>query len=263
MEGNTAQDSVYRRTVDKSRIPTCSIMGVRIAAVNMEWLLNYLEENLELLKGDYICVSNVHTTVLSYEDALYCRIQNDGLMALPDGGPLRTEGKRRGYTEMDRITGPDLMGRIFAISPEKGYRHFFYGSTEETLGILCQRLKEKYPGIRIVGSYSPPFRKLEPEEDVEVIRRINEAEPDFVWVGLGAPKQEIFMAAHQGRIQGLMIGVGAGFAYHAGQLRRAPLWMQRNNLEWFYRLLQEPGRLLGRYGRTNTKFIWNACVRGR
>lgn len=257
------QSSAYQRTVDKSRIPTCNIMGVRIAAIDMEWLLDYLEQNLGQLKGDYICVSNVHTTVLSYEDTAYCKIQNEGLMALPDGGPLSTEGKRRGFSTMDRITGPDLMGRLFEISPGKGYRHFFYGSTEETLQILCQRLKEKYPGIQIVGTYSPPFRELEQAEDEEIIRQINEAVPDFVWVGLGAPKQEIFMAGHQGKINALMIGVGAGFAYHAGQLKRAPLWMQKNNLEWFYRLMQEPGRLFGRYRRTNTKFIWNACIRGK
>lgn len=260
MEG---QYNVYYRTVDKSLIPTCNIMGVRIAAVNMEWLLEYLDQNLGQLKGDYICVSNVHTTVLSYEDAAYCKIQNDGLMALPDGGPLRTEGKRRGFSAMDRITGPDLMGRIFEKSPEKGYRHFFYGSTEQTLQTLRRTLEEKYPGIQIAGSYSPPFRKLEQKEDEKIVKEINKSDPDFVWIGLGAPKQEIFMSEHYGRIHGLMIGVGAGFAYHAGQLKRAPDWMQKNNLEWFYRLLQEPGRLLGRYGRTNTKFIWNACIRGR
>lgn len=256
-------NDVYHRTVDKYQIPTCNIMGVRIAAVNMEWLLEYLKQNLGQLKGDYICVSNVHTTVLSYEDPDYCKIQNNGLMALPDGGPLSTEGKRRGFPAMNRITGPDLMEKVFEISRENGYRHFFYGSTEETRQALCRKLKETYPGIQIVGSYSPPFRNLEREEDEKVVKKINESDPDFVWIGLGAPKQEIFMSEHYGRISGLMIGVGAGFAYHAGQLKRAPRWMQKNNLEWLYRLMQEPGRLVGRYGRTNTKFIWNACVRGR
>ena len=257
------QGYVYYRKVDKTQIPTCNIMGVKIAAVDMEWLLDYLEKNIEQLKGDYICVSNVHTTVLSYENTDYCKIQNNGLMSIPDGGPLRTEGKKRGFLSMDRTTGPDLMEKLFEISPAKGYRHFFYGSTEEVLQTLSRNLKEKYRGIQIVGTYSPPFRELEQAEDARVIRQINDTKPDFVWVGLGAPKQEIFMARHQGRINALMIGVGAGFDYHAGKLRRAPIWMQNNNLEWLYRLIQEPKRLFGRYGRTNIKFIWNACIRGR
>ena len=118
----------YKRKVDKRLIPTCNIMGVDIAAINMEWLVRYLEKNISELKGDYICVSNVHTTVISYEDAVYCAIQNGGLMAIPDGGPLSTVGKKRGHKNMERTTGPSLMGEIFEISAKKGYRHYFYGS---------------------------------------------------------------------------------------------------------------------------------------
>ena len=257
------QDNVYRRMVDKSEIPTCNIMGVNIAAINMEWLLHYLMENIKKIKGDYICVSNVHTTVLSYEEDSYRKIQNEGLMALPDGGPLCTEGRRRGFLTMGRIAGPDLMQRVFEISPQRGYRHFFYGSTVEILQCLNRNVRERYTGIEIAGMYSPPFRELTAEEDESMVRQINETDADFVWVGLGAPKQEIFMAKHQGKVNGLMIGVGAGFAYHAGKLKRAPKWMQEHDLEWFYRLLQEPGRLFGRYRRTNTKFLWNAYVRGK
>ena len=201
----------YIRKVDKSKIPTCNILGVNIAAINMEWLLKYLDENIDDIKGDYICVSNVHTTVTSYEDASYCAVQNGGLMAIPDGGPLSKVAQKRGHKNMARTTGPSLMGEIFKISAEKGYRHYFYGSKEETLEVLNQKLTEKYPGIQIAGRYSPPFRPLTEEEDNAVIERINETKPDFVWVGLGAPKQEKWMAAHQGKINGLMLGVGAGF----------------------------------------------------
>lgn len=109
----------YKRKVDKSSIPTCNILGVNIAAINMEWLLKYLDENIDDIKGDYICVSNVHTTVTSYEDASYCAIQNGGLMAIPDGGPLSTVGHRRGYKNMSRTTGPSLMGEVFKISGKK------------------------------------------------------------------------------------------------------------------------------------------------
>ena len=253
----------YKRKVDKSSIPTCNILGVNIAAINMEWLLKYLDENIDDIKGDYICVSNVHTTVTSYEDASYCAIQNGGLMAIPDGGPLSTVGHRRGYKNMSRTTGPSLMGEVFKISVKKGYRHYFYGSKEETLEMLYQKLNQNYPGIQIAGMYSPPFRPLTEEEDKVVIERINETKPDFVWIGLGAPKQEKWMAAHQGLVEGLMIGVGAGFDYHAGNIDRAPEWMQKSNLEWVYRLIQDPRRLFGRYWHTNTKFIWNAMVRGK
>lgn len=252
----------YKRKVDKSCIPTCNILGVNIAAINMEWLLKYLTENIDNIKGDYICVSNVHTTVTSYEDDSYRAVQNGGLMAIPDGGPLSTVGQKRGYKNMSRTTGPSLMGEVFKISAEKGYRHYFYGSKEETLELLNQKLNQNYPGIQIAGMYSPPFRPLT-KEDKAVIERINETKPDFVWVGLGAPKQEKWMAAHQGQINGLMIGVGAGFDYYAENIKRAPMWMQRSNLEWLYRLMQDPKRLFKRYLHTNTKFIWNAMIRGK
>ena len=238
-------------------------MGVNIAAINMEWLVDYLEKNLSEIKGDYICVSNVHTIVTSYEDAAYCAIQNGGLMAIPDGGPLSTVGQKRGYKNMERTTGPSLMGEIFEISAKKGYRHYFYGSKEETLELLQQKLTNNYPGIQIAGMYSPPFRTLTEEEDKVVVEKINETKPDFVWIGLGAPKQEKWMAAHLGKINGLMIGVGAGFDYYAENIKRAPEWMQKNNLEWLYRLLQDPKRLFKRYLITNTKFIWNSMIRGK
>lgn len=251
----------YVRKVDKSQVPTCNIMGVNIAAINMKWLLEYLDKNIDLLHGDYICVSNVHTTVTSFEEPDYCAVQNAGLMAIPDGGPLSTVGRKRGHQNMQRTTGPSLMGEIFEITAKKGYRHFFYGSKQETLDLLEEKLNENYPGIQIAGMYSPPFRPLTDEEDATVIRMINDAKPDFVWVGLGAPKQENWMAAHQGKIDGLMIGVGAGFDYYAGNIQRAPQWMQKRNLEWVYRLIQDPKRLFQRYWHTNTKFIWNAMIR--
>ncbi|WP_377519784.1 WecB/TagA/CpsF family glycosyltransferase [Priestia megaterium] len=258
----------YKRQVDKSKIPTCNILGVNIAAINMEWLVKYLKRNVRskhgnLLAGDYICVSNVHTTVTSYENAEYCKIQNSGLMAIPDGGPLSTVGRRRGFKDMNRTTGPSLMEELFKVSVENCYRHYFYGSTKETLGNLCKELEKTYPGIQIAGSYSPPFRELSAEENIEIVKQINEANPDFVWIGLGAPKQEKWMAMHQGEINGLMLGVGAGFDYYAGNINRAPKWMQKSNLEWTYRLIQEPRRLFKRYFYTNTKFIWLAVMGGK
>lgn len=256
-------NKTYKRTVNKSAIPTCNILGVDIAAIDMQWLLNFLDEKISDLSGDYICVSNVHTTVTAYEDGEYLKVQNGGIMAIPDGGPLSSVGQKRGFKNMKRTTGPSLMGEIFKASAKKGYRHYFYGSTDETLEKLHSVLEETYPGIQIAGMYSPPFRPMTEEEDKVIVERINETKPDFIWVGLGAPKQEKWMAAHQGRVDGLMVGVGAGFDYHAGNIDRAPEWMQKSNLEWVYRLLQDPKRLFGRYWHTNTKFIWNAMIKGK
>lgn len=255
--------AAYQRKINRLQIPTCNILGVDIAAIDMGWLLDFTEKNIENLSGDYMCVANVHTTVTAHEDDGYCAIQNGGVMAIPDGGPLASVGRKRGHPGMERISGPDYMERMLGMSVKKGYRHYFYGSTEETLEKMQRNLKKRYPGLQIAGMYSPPFCPMDEKEDAILEREINGASPDFIWVGLGAPKQERWMADHQGRIQGFMVGVGAAFDYLAGNIRRAPGWMQVMNLEWLYRLLQDPKRLFRRYWHTNTKFIWEAVIRGK
>lgn len=263
MMGQCNSIEKYVHKVDKAQIPCCDIMGVNVAAINMDWLMDFTKKNIEDLSGDYMCVSNVHTTVMAYEDEVYCAVQNGGIMAIPDGGPLSTVGRKRGYVHMSRTTGPDYMGEVFKLSVEKGYRHYFYGSTAETLNRMSANLKESYPGIQIVGMYSPPFRPISKDEDEAIVSQINQTMPHFVWVALGAPKQEEWMAKHQDKIHGFMVGVGAGFDYFAGNISRAPQWMQKRNLEWLYRLMQDPKRLLWRYCYTNPKFIWNAMIRGK
>ncbi|MFW5553514.1 MAG: WecB/TagA/CpsF family glycosyltransferase [Roseburia inulinivorans] len=236
-----------------STIKTCRILGVNIAVTNMAQTVQYIENNLEELRGKYICVSNVHTTIMAHDDPAYRNVQNSAAIALPDGKPLSVVSRKRGYTEAERVTGPDLMGELFA--RENGLKHFFYGDKEETLQILQQKLKEKYPDIQIAGMISPPFRSLSQEEEKAYIQQINDSGADIIWIGLGAPKQENWMYEHQGMFQGVMIGVGAGFSYHAGLIKRAPEWMQKMSLEWFYRLMQDPVRLFKRYFTTNLKFI--------
>lgn len=253
----------YIHKVDNSQVPICNILGVNVAAIDMDWLLDFTYKNIKSLSGDYMCVSNVHTVVTAYEDKEYCAVQNNGILAIPDGGPLSSVGRKRGYTNMQRTAGPSYMAEIFKVSVEKGYRHYFYGSTEETIERLYQTLQKEYPGLQIAGMYSPPFRPMTESEDKSIVEHINGTEPDFVWVGLGAPKQEIWMANHQGRVEGFMVGVGAGFDYFAGNISRAPEWMQKSNLEWLYRLMQDPKRLFYRYWHTNTRFIWNAVIRGK
>lgn len=247
----------------ETNIKTCKILGVNIAAVNMESLLKFITTNLDKLKGEYICVSNVHTTVMAYDNKDYLNVQNNSILSIPDGGPLSSVGRKRGYIEMQRTTGPDLLDEILKISAEKKYKHYFYGSTNETLDKLKLSIIEKYGNVDIVGTYSPPFRELTDDEDENIVNNIKEAKPDFVWVGLGAPKQENWMYKHRGKVNALMIGVGAAFDYLAGNIKRAPMWMQKLNLEWLYRLMQDPVRLFSRYLYTNTKFIINAVILGK
>ena len=243
-------------TIDLKMRQTCDVMGVHIAVTNMARTLAMIENQLEEWRGKYICVANVHTTVTSYDDRSYRKIQNHAVMALPDGGPLSDFSRKQGYTEARRVTGPDLMREVLAISAEKGWRHYFYGSTPETLESLRKKIEERYPGVPIAGMMSPPFREMTAEEDEKAVAEINAAAPDFVWVGLGAPKQERWMAAHEDSVRALMIGVGAAFDYEAGNIRRAPAWMQKHNLEWLYRLIQDPKRLFRRYLNTNARYLW-------
>ena len=216
--------------------------------------LAYINAHIDELRGKYICVSNVHTTVMSYENEHYRKIQNGAAMALPDGAPLSGYSRIKGFKEAKRVTGPDLMVEIFKISHQRGYRHFFYGSTQSTLDAMKAVIDKDYPDMIVAGMYSPP-RKLSDEEDEEIIRMINDSRPDFIWVGLGAPKQEEWMHAHMGRLNAVTIGVGAGFDYLAGYIKRAPWIMQVLYMEWLYRLVQDPRRLWKRYVTTNVKFL--------
>ena len=233
-----------------------SILGTKINVTDMEKTVSYIAQHLKELKGHYICVSNVHTTVTAYRDEEYRDVQNNAAMNIPDGKPLSIVQRRSGFREAGRVPGPDLMPEIFSISEDKGYRHYFYGSRQETLDALREKLMKQYPRLKIVGMYSPPFRPMSEEEDAETVKKINACRPDFILLGLGAPKQEKWMAAHDGKGCGVMLGVGAGFDFHAGTIRRAPLWMQEFCMEWLFRIGQDPKRLLPRYLDTNFSFVF-------
>lgn len=231
------------------------IIGVPISAVNMESCIANIYEDLDKVKGKYICVSNVHTTVMAHDDPEYFKVQADSFMSVPDGKPLSMVGKKR-YPDMDRVTGPDLMRRIFEESKDKPTRHFFYGNSKENLEKLISVIKKKYPQVIVCGYEPSVFRDMSKKEEQELAERINATNPDFVWVALGAPRQEFFCNRMVGKINGLMIGVGGAFNVLAGIVPEAPIWMQKLCLEWFYRLIQEPRRLFKRYAVTNTKFLW-------
>lgn len=247
----------------KRELTYCKILGTNINVTNMDDTIAYITDHLEELKGDYICVSNVHTTVMAYRDKAYRSVQNGGAMALPDGQPLSIVSRRRGFLEAKRVPGPDLMPAILDLSQKTGYRHYFYGSTDATLEAMRAALLKRYPKLQIAGMYSPPFRELTKEEDEEIVRRINDSGADFVWVALGAPKQEWWMYEHRRRIHGLMLGVGAAFDFTAGTVKRAPMWMQKLCLEWVFRILRDPKRMLPRYLNTNFAFLYYVYREGR
>lgn len=245
-------DAEMRRAMAERKC--CNILGTDILVTCMDETVEDIEKNIEKLRGEYICVGNVHTTVMAHDDKAYYRVQKEAAFVLPDGKPLSVYSKKHGFPEAERVTGPDLMLALFA--RENGLCHYFYGSTEETLALLREKLLEKYPHLQIAGMVSPPFHALDEKEDAAYIDRINASKADIIWVGLGAPKQENWMHQHKGRVNGVMIGVGAGFDYHAGNIKRAPRWMQKCSLEWLYRLLQDPKRLFRRYFVTNTRYLW-------
>ena len=231
------------------------VLGVNYTTATISEVAGYLIRHAEELAGEYICFSNVHTTVMAADDPEYREILNHSALTFPDGMPVAKKIRENGFSEAERVAGPDLMEALFKKSMGTGRKHYFYGSSEKTIAALEKNLKEKYPWMEIVGMVSPPFRALTEEEDDAAVAAINESGADFVWIGLGAPKQEKWMNAHRGKIHGVMLGVGAGFDFHAGTIRRAPSLIRRLGLEWFYRLLQNPGRLLKRYFITNTKFL--------
>lgn len=206
-----------------------------------------------------VCICNAHSIVTARQDPTFGRAVAEADMATPDGAPVAWMLRRQGAHAQPRISGPDLMLEYCAHAVANGESIFLYGSTPATLDALQSRLLARYPGLRIAGAYSPPFRALTPEEDAAIVRQINASGAGTVWVSLGCPKQELWMASHRGRVNAVMVGVGAAFDFHAATIARAPLWMRDHGLEWLHRLLSEPRRLWRRYLFTNTAFVLGAA----
>ena len=245
------------------KLNTGNVLGVEFAASTTEEAVRLTAAHIKDLSGGYICFSNVHTTVMACDDEGYRDILNGSALTFPDGAPVARLLRKQGLGA-ERVAGPDFMGEMFDHSRNDcGLSHFFYGSREDTLSKLKERLTDRYPGLRIAGMYSPPFRKLTEEEDINITEMIRSSGAELIWVGLGAPRQERWMAEHKGLFDGVMLGVGAGFDFHAGTVKRAPESWQKLGFEWLYRLLSDPKRLFGRYLVTNTKFILYTHSPGR
>lgn len=231
-----------------------NILDCNISAENVETAIKKVSEQLKSGDGGYICFSNVHTVVTARNDRELRNSTNNSFMSLPDGKPLSVYARLKGCSSVEQVAGPDFMPLCIKAFPDA--KHYFYGSTQETLDSLRDNLVKQFPEISISGMYSPPFRKLSKPEQEEILKNINSVSPDFIWVGLGAPKQEVWMMEnHEALKPAILFGVGAAFDFHAGLLKRCPEWMQKSGLEWFYRLMREPGRLWKRYLITNTSFI--------
>ena len=204
----------------------------------------------------YVCFSNVHSAVTAAFDVRFNEVLNRSDLCTSDGAPITWMLRQLGAHDQPRLNGPDLMWRFLATEAKQGGKVYFYGSTWETLRLLKARVEREFPGLQVVGMHSPPYRVATAEEDDEDVRRINESGAHTVFVSLGCPKQEKWMAGHQGRVHAVMVGVGAAFEFHAGVRDRAPSWMQRSGLEWAHRLMQEPRRLWRRYLFTNIPFLF-------
>ena len=208
-------------------------------------------------KSEYITVNNVHTVVEGIKNKNYKNITNNAILALPDGKPLSIYAKLKGEKNISRIFGPTFFEKTLEWGQEDNLKHYFFGSSRETLNKMLDVIKTKYPKAVVSGSCSPPYRQFTEKENDEFLKVINNSDSDLIWVGLGAPKQEIWMYENYKKMKrGVMIGIGAGFDYLAGNTKHAPEWMKNSSLEWLYRLIQEPGRLWKRYLITNTMFIY-------
>lgn len=239
----------------EEEIERVNVLGVGISAITMAQALAVIDAWISQRQQRYVCITTVYNVMVCQRDPYLRRIHNGAGLTTPDGMPLVWLNRLQGQRHVERVYGPDLMLALCEHSLTRGYRHYFYGGAEGVPERLRARLQARYPGLQVVGTCSPPFRPLAPAEDAEMVAAINASGADIVWVGLGAPRQEYWMAEHVGRIAApVLLGVGAAFDFHSGTKRQAPLWMQRGGLEWFFRLLMEPRRLWKRYMLYNPLF---------
>jgi N-acetylglucosaminyldiphosphoundecaprenol N-acetyl-beta-D-mannosaminyltransferase len=221
-----------------------NILGVGINAIKLDDAIKQIELQIIAKNPSYVCICPNHTIMESQKDKTLKNIVNSAYMATPDGMSVVWVCKLLGYKGVEQICGTDLMLALSAISAEKGYTNFYYGGAEGVPEKLAENLCQKFPGLKIAGIYSPPFRPLTLDENQTIIDTIKNTNPDILWVGLGMPKQELWMGEHFGKTNvPVMIGVGAAFDFLSGNKKRAPKWMQKSGLEWLYRLAQEPKRL--------------------
>ncbi len=243
-------------------IPKINVLGTEVAAVNPEEATRLINGWLSQDEtGRYVSVVDVHCIMQSYRRPEVRQAYNSADACMPDGMPLTWVGRLRGCRTMSRVYGPDLMLALLELASKSGQTNFFLGGAEGVADELRDRMERRFPGLSVVGTYSPPFRSLTPDEKTALVGEINSLRPDLLWVGLGAPKQDLFMAEYHRLVNcKVMIGVGAAFDFHTDRIRQAPRWMMKSGLEWTFRLFMEPRRLGPRYLRHNPAFVWHIVL---
>jgi N-acetylglucosaminyldiphosphoundecaprenol N-acetyl-beta-D-mannosaminyltransferase len=238
-------------------VRTRELAGIQVAVTDYDEVMDLMDALIETRERGYFCAAPVHALMVARGDAEMRNALRRATMVLPDGMPLVWAVNLLGERLRDRVYGPELMLRYSRRCAAKGHRVWLYGGRDQgSLAQLALTMRHRDPGIHVVGGYSPPFRELTADEEEMVVEQINEAQPDVLWVGIGVPKQEKWMARMQDRLDvPVMCGVGAAFDFHSGRISQAPPWMQERGLEWIYRIAQEPRRLLPRYLWFNPQFV--------
>jgi N-acetylglucosaminyldiphosphoundecaprenol N-acetyl-beta-D-mannosaminyltransferase len=238
-----------------------NVLGVRISAVNMQNAVRLAEEWILRGMPGYVCLAGVHGVMEAQRDPNLLEIMNQAALNLPDGMPMTWVGRLQGLREIDRVFGPDFMMVMCKLSAERAYRNYLFGGKPGVAEELRNRLRECFPDLEVVGTFTPPFRPMNSDEERELIAEVARLKPHILWVGLSTPKQERFMARMAGRLRvPLMVGVGAAFDYHTGKIRDCPDWVKRAGMQWLHRLMQDPRRLWKRYLRNNPAFLWHIAV---
>lgn len=232
------------------------VLGVGIAAIDLDGALDVITGWIERDERHYVCAVDVNSLMHAHWDPDVRDVLNGAGLATADGAPLLWAARYAGCPEAGRVAGPRLMPALCRIAAERGLRVFFLGGAPGVAEQVADAMSAHAPGLEVVGTVSPPFVALSPEEDAALVGEINAARPDIVWVALGAPKQEKWMAEHRAALDAsVLVGVGAAFAIHAGLVPEAPAWIQPTGLEWVYRIVREPKRLTRRYLRSHPAFV--------
>lgn len=233
-----------------------NVLGVGVDAVDIVRASTACAELIASRGRGYVCVTGVHGVMEAQGDLEFRTILNRSFLTVPDGMPLVWIGRLRGYRAIRRTYGPEFMMEFCRHSVERKYRHFLYGGKAGVADELALRLRQRLPGLQIVGTYTPPFRPLNADEERDLFAQVTACKPDVIWVGLSTPKQEKFMAQYISRLDtNLLVGVGAAFDVHTGNIKDAPGWMKSAGLQWLHRLFQEPRRLWKRYLFNNPRFL--------
>jgi N-acetylglucosaminyldiphosphoundecaprenol N-acetyl-beta-D-mannosaminyltransferase len=237
------------------------VLGVSVSAINMSDAVRCCDDHIQQDQRGYVCVTGVHGVMVARKDPTFQKILNTSFLTTPDGMPTVWVGRWQGHDGMARVYGPDFMLRMCELSVKRGYRHFLYGGDPGVAELLAENLVQRYPGLQIAGTYTPPYRPLNPIEEQELMETIYSAKPHILWVGLSTPKQERFMAQYIERLPvNLCVGVGAAFNIISGRVTDSPQWIKHAGLQWLHRMVQEPRRLVKRYAVNNSLFLCHIAL---